>query len=175
MMAARPVVGYMKVPGIPGSAIKKGFEQQIAVHGYEHAIVRSMAQMHDSTYVPERLLGAVGVPLGSSREAHRPFIVIKGMDRATVLLLQSLNNHVVFKEPIELAIIQSVQTGELVAMKIVLKQAVVQGMEYSEVGGEGTVERVSFAYSEIEWTYEGLDEAGKKTGSLMTAANLERK
>jgi type VI protein secretion system component Hcp len=60
-------------------------------------------------------------------------------------------------------------------MKIVLKQAVVQGMEYSEVGGEGTVERVSFAYSEIEWTYEGLDEGGKKTGSLMTAANLERK
>ena len=154
-MSTRPVVGYLKIDGIPGSAIKKGFEQEITVFGYEHSIVRAMDKMHDGTYIPERAQGALGVPLGNSREAHRPFVVIKGMDRATVLLIQALDTNKVFKDPIVLSIIQSVQTGELVAMRISLKQAVVQGITYSEMGGEGSLERVNFAYSEIEWTYEG--------------------
>ncbi len=169
---AKPVpIAFLKVKGIPGSCVRKGFEEQITVIGYEHAMIRAFGKMHDATYVPQHLQ-ALGAQLGNPKEAHRPFTVVKSMDRASVLLFAALNENKEISDPVELSVLQSVQGGEIVAMKISLHKAVIQAIEYQETSGEGNVERVSFAYTAIEWEYTGLDEAGKRTGSLNTRAEL---
>ncbi len=179
-MASRPTIAYLRIEGIPGGAIKKGFEEQISVFGYEHSMIRALQVMHDTTYTPDHR-STLGSRLGSPKEAHKPVVVFKTMDRATPLLIQALNESKFLKDPVELSIIQTVQpgsgagSGEVVAMKIALTGALVQAVEYSEMGGEGTFERVSFAYNAIEWTFQGLDEAGKKSGFVSTRADLERK
>jgi type VI secretion system Hcp family effector len=174
---ARQTVAFLKIEGIPGAAIKKGFEEQISVVGYEHSIVRSLAAMHEGSIELQHRSTLV-TRMGNPREAHKPFVIFKSMDRATPLIMQALQHSKVLKDPVELSILQSVQPGssgggELVSMKIALSGAVVQGVEYSEMGGEGTFERVSFAYNKIEWTFQGMDEAGKKSGVVSFQADLE--
>jgi type VI secretion system Hcp family effector len=178
-MAKGQAIAYLKIDGIPGSSIKKGFEEQISVYGYEHIVARAVGLMHEGSWIPSRA-SELGSRLGNPREAHTPFIVHKVMDRATVLLLQALDQNKTLKDPVEVSILQSVLPGtsggggDLVAMKIALTGTVVQSVHYRETGDEGTVERIGFAYSGIEYTFQGLDEAGKRTGSLSAKISLER-
>ena len=179
-MAKGQPVAYLKIDGIPGGAIKKGFEELISVYGYEHSVARALGLMHEGTWTPDRR-GEVGSRIGNPREAHTPFVIHKVMDRASVLLLQALDTNKPLKDPVELSILQSVLPGasggggDLVAMKIALTGAVVQAVEYREMSGEGTLERVAFVYNAIEWTFQGLDEAGKRSGFVSSIITLERK
>lgn len=171
----RPIA-YVKIPGIPGGSIRKDFEEQIPIHAYEHKLLRrqdASAGDHipDTIRMPKHISFDDNIQPGG----HSPFVIFKTLDRASVLLYQALDQNKVFdKSPIQVSILQSVDSGVLVSMSIKLTKAVVRSVQYSERGDGGPEERVAFTYSEIEWTFQGLDEGGKKTGSVSHLVTLEK-
>lgn len=163
-------IAFLKLDGVKGSSTKANFEDQIPVHAYKHAMDMGYRLLHSegtASTDPLRVFVTVNTVEQKYRTSlvHEMFRVWKPVDRASVILYDALNTNKPFKTG-ELSILQSLASGEIVSMRVAFEGIRLMSVAYEERSGDAAEEAVSFTYQKIEWTFKGLDTAGKSTGAV---------
>jgi len=154
MTATMTVIG--KNQGvIPGSCTMNAHPGDITIYGYEHT----------ATTLPDP-----ETCMATGRPNHFPFVIIKGVDKATVPLFAAFNNNEVLEE-VTLRFYRSTLIGDTEQYyTVILLGAHIAGIRHemlnTAIGTQGNVaqqERISFTYERIieQWMPDGMEEAAE--------------
>jgi type VI secretion system secreted protein Hcp len=149
----------MKVPGVTGTSMVKGFVGQIELMSYSHGI--SMQVTGDVSNA-ERTSG---------KPRHQDFHVTKYMDQSSPTLYQKLCQGADLG-----AVIVTVgrnDNGNIIPLIVyTFGQAMLSSVSVGGGGGDKPVESLSINYGSIKWDYQAQKETGGKGGTASTSWNV---
>jgi type VI secretion system Hcp family effector len=133
---------FLRVDGLQGDSVAKGHERWSDVAGYQHAM---------------RRLGSSGTGGGASgRVEHDDLVVLKATDGSSAGLSQKATNGEVIAR-LELDACHRGGKEQVCFLRIELTNAHVTGYSQSA----NLIERLSFDYEAIKWTFRAVDATGK--------------
>jgi type VI secretion system Hcp family effector len=148
---------FLRVDGLQGDSVIKGHEGWSDVAGYQHAV-----RMPTSP-------GSGGGGGAAGRPEHDDLVVLKATDGSSSGLSQKATKGEVIAS-IELEVCRRGGTGPECFLRIELTNAHVTSYSQSA----NLIERLSFDYEAIKWTYHAYDPKGGKGGTSEGTWNLAK-
>jgi type VI secretion system secreted protein Hcp len=135
--------GYLKIGDIPGDSERDGHEEEIRCHGVEF----EMAAPHDPNSMARR--GKVGFGL---------FTVIKHYDKSSPMLKMALWKNKLLGDVV-FSVVRTIEeaTADYIVVTLTDATVVSYSMKVEEDEGDLITDRISFAYKEIEFSYDDKD------------------
>lgn len=156
---------YLKIDSIPGEATAKDHKDWIQIESFGF----DMSQGGHN-------VGGGGARGAFGRAVHKPFQLLKRLDKASPLLYEAVNvNNNLGKVQFHVC-----RTGDdkypyfTITFEDVMISSVILNCNDPDQGGEKErlLESVSFNYTKIEWTYTETDSKNKKGGAIVGKWNL---